>query len=84
MTKRPFSRKGQRVQACLELVQTDACEPPNVQTQGGFEYFITFTDDHSRYGYVYLMHHLFEAFEKIRQFKSQTKKRLGKNIKALQ
>ena len=66
MTKRPFTRKGQRVQEYLELVHTDVCEPLNVQALGGFEYFITFTDDHSRYGFIYLMHHKSEAFEKFR------------------
>ena len=70
MTKRPFSRKCQRVQEYLELVHTDVCWPLNVQARGGFEYFITFTDDHSRYGYIYLMHHKCETFEKFRQFKS--------------
>ena len=32
------------------------CRPISVQAKGGFEYFITFTDDYSGYGYVYLMH----------------------------
>ncbi|KAL0290817.1 UNVERIFIED_CONTAM: hypothetical protein Sradi_7042000 [Sesamum radiatum] len=31
----------------------------------GFSYFITFTDDHSRYGYVYLMRYKSEAFERF-------------------
>ena len=39
MTKRPFTRKGQRVQECLELVHTDICGPLNVEARGGFEYF---------------------------------------------
>ena len=51
--------------------------------RGGFEYFTLFTDDHFRYGYIYLMHHKFKAFEKFRQFKYETKKQLGKTIKAL-
>ncbi|KAL0439616.1 UNVERIFIED_CONTAM: Retrovirus-related Pol polyprotein from transposon RE2 [Sesamum latifolium] len=29
--------------------------PLSILARGGFSYFITFTDDHSRYGYVYLM-----------------------------
>ena len=50
---------------------------------GAVEFFITFTDDHAIYGYIYLMRHKSETFEKFRQFKYKTKKRLGKNIKAL-
>ena len=42
----------------------------------GYEYFITFTDDHSKYGYVYLIQHKFEAFEKFKEFKDEVKKQL--------
>ena len=59
MTKRPFKAKGNRATIQLELVHTDVCGPMSVQAQGGYEYFITFTDDYSRYGYVYLMRHKF-------------------------
>ena len=55
MTKRPFLAKGNRTNALLELVHTDVCGPITIRLRGGYEYFITFTDDHSRYGYVYLM-----------------------------
>ena len=55
MTKRPFSAKGNRTNALLELVHTDVCGPINSRGRGGYKYFITFTNDHSRYGYVYLM-----------------------------
>jgi hypothetical protein len=34
----------------------------------GFQYFITFTDDFSRYGYIYLMRHKSEPFEKFKEF----------------
>ena len=50
MTKRPFNAKGRRAQELLELVHTDVCGPMSTQAKGGYEYFITFTDDYSRYG----------------------------------
>ena len=65
MTKRPFKAKGNRATIQLELVHTDVCGPMSVQARGGYEYFITFTDDYSRYGYVYLMRHKSEAFDKF-------------------
>ena len=52
MTKRPFKAKGYRATKPLELVHTDVCVPMRVQARGGYEYFITFTDDYSRYGFV--------------------------------
>ena len=50
MTKRSFKAKGYHATKPLELVHTDVCGPMSVQVRGGFEYFITFTDDYSRYG----------------------------------
>ena len=50
MTKRPFNAKGRRDQELLELVHTDVCGLMSTQAKGGYEYFITFMDDYSRYG----------------------------------
>ena len=50
--------------------------------QCGYEYFIIFTDDHSRYGYVYLMHHKSKSFKNF-EFKAKIDKQLGKPIKAI-
>ncbi|KAL0448531.1 UNVERIFIED_CONTAM: Retrovirus-related Pol polyprotein from transposon RE2 [Sesamum latifolium] len=55
MTKKPFVGQSATANGLLDLVHTDVCGPLSVPTRGGFSYFITFTDDHSRYGYVYLM-----------------------------
>ncbi|KAL8093711.1 hypothetical protein AgCh_035549 [Apium graveolens] len=55
MTNRPFKAKGNRAKQLLELVHSDLCGPMNIQARGGYEYFVTFIDDYSRYGYVYLL-----------------------------
>ena len=39
----------------LEIIYTDVCGLMNVDARGGYRYFLTFTDDLSRYGYIYLM-----------------------------
>ena len=83
MTKRPFKAKGNRATIQLELVHTDVCGPMSVQARGGYEYFITFIDDYSRYGYVYLMRHKSEAFDKFREYKAEAEKQLGVHIKQL-
>ena len=57
MTKRPFSTKDNRSKGVLELIHTDVCGPLNVRARRGFEYFITFINDYSMFGYVYLLHH---------------------------
>ena len=53
----------------------------SIQAEGRYEYFITFTDDYSRYEYVYLMGHKSEAFEKFREYKAEAKKQLDVRIK---
>ncbi|GJR06774.1 retrotransposon protein, putative, ty1-copia subclass [Tanacetum coccineum] len=49
----------------------------------GASYFITFTDDYIRYGYVYLLKHKCEVFETFKVFKNEFENQLGKTIKAL-
>ena len=55
ITKQPFNAKGRRAQELLELIHLDGCGPMSTQARGGYEYFIAFTNDYSRFGYVYLM-----------------------------
>ncbi|KAK8544330.1 hypothetical protein V6N13_100559 [Hibiscus sabdariffa] len=83
MTKAPFSGKGERASDLLGLIHSDVCGPMNTQARGGYQYFITFTDDFSRYGYIYLMCHKSEALEKFKEFKNEVQNQHGKSIKAL-
>jgi len=70
MTKVPFIGFPKRAYDLLELVHTDVCGPMSTIARGGFQYFIPFTDDFSRYGYVYLMKHKSEIFEKFKEFQN--------------
>ena len=51
----------------------------SVEDRGGYRYFLTFTDDLSRYGYVYLMKHKSETFEKFKEFQSEEENHRNKN-----
>ena len=84
MTKRPFNAKGRRAQELLELVHMDVCGPMSTQAKGGYEYFITFTDNYSRYGYVYLMRRKSETFEKFKEFRAEVENQSGKRKRAIQ
>jgi hypothetical protein len=68
MTKAPFTGQSERARDLLGLVHIDICRPMNSVARGGFQYFITFTNDFSKYGYIYLMKHKFESFEKFKEF----------------
>ena len=52
MTKKPFSKIGERANELLELIHSDVCGPLSVQARGAYIYFVTFIDDFSRYGYI--------------------------------
>ena len=45
----------------LEIVHTNICGPFDVNSFGKERYFITFIDDYSHYGYVYLLHEKSQA-----------------------
>lgn len=83
MTKAPFTGHSERASDVLGLIHSDVCGPMSSLARGRFYYFITFTDDFSRYGYVYLMRHKSESFEKFKEFKNEVQNQFGKSIKAL-
>jgi hypothetical protein len=68
MTKAPFTGFPERASDLLELVHTDVCGPMSTIARGGFQYFITFIDDFSRYDYVYLMKNKSKTFERFKEF----------------
>ena len=74
MTKTLFSGHGERTSDLLGHVYIDVCGPMATHTQCGYSYFITFTDDLSRFGYVYLMKHKSEVFDKFKEYQSMTEK----------
>ena len=82
MTKTPFTGHSERASDLLGLVHTDVCGPMSSIARGGFQYFVTFTDDFSRYGYIYLMRHKSETFEKFKEFQNEVENQRGKRIKA--
>ena len=47
----------------LELVHSDICSPMNLRADHGALYFITFIDDYSCFGYVYVISHKSKALD---------------------
>jgi hypothetical protein len=67
MTKAPITGQSERASDLLGLVHTDVCGPMSSVARGGFQYFITFIDEFSRYKYIYLVRHKSESFEKFKE-----------------
>ena len=84
--KDPFTGYSERVTSLLGLIHTDVCGPSSIVARGGYHYFITFTDDFSRYGYGYgyvlLMRHKFISFEMFKPFLNEVQTQLGKTFNA--
>ncbi|KAK1666207.1 hypothetical protein QYE76_054366, partial [Lolium multiflorum] len=83
MTKTPFSGIMERATDLLEIIHTDVCGPMSVASRGGYCYVLTFTDDLSRYGYIYFMKHKSETFQKFKEFQSEVENQRNKKIKFL-
>ena len=71
MNKALFAGHSERASDLLGLIHTYVCGPISSIARGGYQYFITFTDDFSKYGYIYLMRHKSESFEKFKLFKNE-------------
>ncbi|GJX04994.1 retrotransposon protein, putative, ty1-copia subclass [Tanacetum coccineum] len=67
MARKPYSYQVERAKDLLRLIHTDVCVPFKIMSRQGAYYFVTFTDDFSRYGYVYLLKHKHEVFKDSNQ-----------------
>ena len=83
MTKTPFFGTMERATDLLEIIHTDVCGPMNIEARDRYHYFLIFTDDLSRYEYIYLMKHKSETFEKFKEFQSEVENHCNKKIKFL-
>ncbi|GJY96746.1 putative RNA-directed DNA polymerase [Tanacetum coccineum] len=83
MTRKSFPHRLERVTDLLGIIHTDVCGLLRHVSRQGASYFITFTDDYSLYGYVYLLKHKHEVFETFKVFKNKVENQLRKTIKAI-
>lgn len=81
MTTSSFTDSSQRAKYSLRIIHTKVCRPFKTMSRNGEWYFITFTDELSRYGYVYLMKNKHEEFEMFKLFQSDVENQINKTIK---
>ncbi|GJS84372.1 retrotransposon protein, putative, ty1-copia subclass [Tanacetum coccineum] len=81
--RKPYSHQVERAKDLLGLILTDVCGPFMTVSRQGASYFVTFTNDFSHYGYIYLLKHKHEVFETFKVFKKEVENQLGKTIKSL-
>ncbi|GJR07021.1 retrotransposon protein, putative, ty1-copia subclass [Tanacetum coccineum] len=83
MARKPYTHQVERAKDLLGLIHTDVCGPFKIVSRQGASYFVTFTDDFSRYSYVYLLKHKHEVFKTFKVFQKEVENQLGKTIKSL-
>nr|GEW66348.1 hypothetical protein [Tanacetum cinerariifolium] len=81
--RKPYTHQVERAKDLLGLIHTDVYGPFKIMSRQGASYFVTFTNDFSRYGYVYLLKHKHEVFETFKVFQKEVENQLGKTIKSL-
>ena len=67
----------------LELVHSDVCGKISEKSIGGAQYFLTFTDDKSRYSWVYMLHTKDQVFNRFREWKALVERTTRKKVKTL-
>jgi len=81
--KATFPRSDSRSDAVLQLIHSDICNPMSTRSLRGYEYFVTFINDHSRKTWIYFLKTKGEVFNCFQEFKALVQNTMGKKIKVL-
>jgi hypothetical protein len=76
-----IKRGANRSTTTLEIIHTDISGPFLVKSVDGYDSFITFTDDYSRYGYIYPIKEMSEALDKFNICKAEVENQHDKRIR---
>nr|GEY76070.1 hypothetical protein [Tanacetum cinerariifolium] len=77
MERKPYTHQVERAKDLLGLIHTNVCGPFKIMSRQRANYFVTFIDDFSCYGYVYLLKHKHEVFETFKVFQKEVENQLG-------
>nr|GFB27935.1 retrotransposon protein, putative, Ty1-copia subclass [Tanacetum cinerariifolium] len=69
MARKPYTHQVERAKDLLGLIHVDVCGPFKIMSRQRASYFVTFTYDFSRYGYVYLLKHKMKCLKLSKCFK---------------
>lgn len=62
-TKTPFQSSDKITAGVLDLIHSDVCGPMSHVSLSGYEYYVTFIDDHSRRTWIYFLKTKYEVFQ---------------------
>jgi hypothetical protein len=73
-----IKKNAKRSTGLLEIIHTDICGPFNIKNVDGYDSFIIFADDYSRYEYIRS-----EALDKFKIFKTEVENQYDLKIKII-
>lgn len=79
----PFGSSSTQSRELLEIVHSDVCGKISEKSLGGAQYFLTFTDDKSRYSWVYILKSKDQVFDRFLEWKALVERSSKKKIKTL-
>jgi hypothetical protein len=69
-TTTTFPNSDSKTRGILDLIHLDICGPMSLVSLSGYEYYVTFIDDHSRKTWIYFMKTKDEVFSQFQEFKA--------------
>ena len=84
-TKTVFTSNDSRLTRVLALIHSNLCGPMSYVSLRGFEYYVTFIDDHSRKTLIYFLRSKksAEVLQRFQEFKALVENQTGRRILAL-
>ena len=81
-TKIAFSSSDSRSTGTLNLIHSDLCRPMYFVSLRGYEYYVTFIDDHSRKTWIYFLKRkkYEEVLQRFQDFKALEENQTGRKI----
>jgi hypothetical protein len=76
-----IKKNAKRSAWILEIIHTDICGLFPIASMDGYDSFITFMDDYSRYGYIYPIKERSEALDKFNIFMAEVENQHGIKIR---
>jgi hypothetical protein len=84
MTRKSFSKRKDRYSTSVgDVIHSDVCGPITPIALGGYRYFVTFTDDYSRFTWVTPIKHKDEVLNLFKNLYNELKNQKGVKVKKL-
>lgn len=83
MHRLPFPKDATRATQIMDLVHSDVWGDASVDSLGGSRYYVSFTDDYSRYTYVFTLKRKSDAFDAFKRWLALAENQTGRKLKAI-